>query len=236
MIGFTHVVLHLALCRAVARLPAAADLKVYLRLVDRDNRTMLKQSFVAPRGTDPETIVEFDAPRGVYLMQVGVPAQNCAASDYVLFLSDATRSMNETLADGPPVRTQPMLVAGTAPQSFLYVQPQFVLLAKDTAVCNKPIGELLPMRSVLENDQNSFYMWLYFDPSLLQNGPVQLALSLRMPTGTYHYVRIPTQFPVPWFGWPASIQMNVTQEMVDGLATYPTGVLLCPKIWETSVG
>jgi hypothetical protein len=41
---------------------------------------------------------------------------------------------------------------------------------------------------------------------------------------------------VRWEGWPSSIQFNVTEDMVDGLAGEATDTLLCPKLWETSAG
>ncbi len=64
----------------------------------------------------------------------------------------------------------------------------------------------------------------------------QLALRLRTPTHQYHYVRLPVPFPVPWGGWPTSITIDVTEDMVDSLASDPVDTLLCPKMWRTSAG
>ena len=46
---------------------------------------------------------------------------------------------------------------------------------------------------------------------------------------------MPVKLP-PYTGWPATIQFNITEDMIDELATEKTGVLLCPKIWGTSAG
>jgi hypothetical protein len=86
----------------------------------------------------------------------------------------------------------------------------------------------------VENDQDSYYASLYSDAS--GSSPQQLTLRLRTPTHQYHYVRIPMAFPVPWSGWPESILLNVTEDMVDGLAGDQTDTLLCPKFWKTSAG
>lgn len=128
-----------------------------------------------------------------------------------------------------------MLLSGAAPQSFLYVQPTFVLFDKNAAVCNKPIPPALPTQIVVENDQDAYYAWLYHDASA-GYAPQLLAMRLRTPTHQYHYVRVPIPFPTPWMGWPTSIQFDVTQEMVDSLAGEPVDTLLCPKLWQTHAG
>jgi hypothetical protein len=40
---------------------------------------------------------------------------------------------------------------------------------------------------------------------------------------------------VPFSGWPNVYMMNVSEDMVDGLATEKVDTLLCPKVWTTSV-
>jgi len=128
-----------------------------------------------------------------------------------------------------------VLLSGTAPQSFLYVQPTFVLFDKSQAVCNKPVPPALASQLDVENDQDAYYASLYGDPSATP-GSQQLALRLRTPTHLYHYVRIPMPFPVPWTGWPQVITLDVSEDMVDALAGDPTDTLLCPKFWKTSAG
>jgi len=58
---------------------------------------------------------------------------------------------------------------------------------------------------------------------------------LRTPTHRYHYIRMPIPYPLPPSRWPSNVHFDVTEDMIDSLATQPTGVLLCPKIWETKV-
>jgi len=115
------------------------------------------------------------------------------------------------------------------------VQPTFVLFDKRAVACGKPIAQPLNSHIVVENDQDAYYAWFYND---VENAgvPQQLALRLRTPTHQFHYVRIPVAFPIPWGGWPSSIQFNVTQEMVDSLAGEPVDTLLCPRLWRTSAG
>ena len=127
------------------------------------------------------------------------------------------------------------MVSGSAPQSFLYVAPTFVVFDKSQTACNKPLPAAIPTEVSVENDQDAFYASLLPDPSAAPNSQ-QLALRLRTPTHQYHYVRLPVPFPVPWGGWPTSITIDVTEDMVDSLASDPVDTLLCPKMWRTSAG
>ena len=126
----------------------------------------------------------------------------------------------------------PMLFGGSAPPSFLYVHPAFVLLDKSVA-CNQPVGDLPPVHSDVENDQDGFYQWMYADAPY--DKPAAIALALRTPTHQTHYVRVPVEFPPPPSSWPEVLQFNVTQDEIDALATKPTGVLLCERLFETTV-
>lgn len=236
MLPLAHVVLHLAFCSAIARQPEATQIAVRVRLTDRVGRVQLDKAFRFERGDEAEGIVEFDSVFGIWRLDVSAPKYGCAATDYLFFIAGHDRSIGETLAPAPSTpRRAPMLLSGEAPQSFLYVQPTFVLFDKSLAVCNKPIPAQLPEQITVENDQDAYYAWLYHDPST-GLAPQQLALRLRTPTHQYHYVRVPVPFPLPWIGWPQSIQFNVTEEMVNSLAGNPIDTLLCPKLWKTSAG
>ena len=140
------------------------------------------------------------------------------------------------MSDAPlPAPPTPALLSGEAPQSFLYVQPTFVLFDKSQVTCNKPLPAPLPTQINVENDQDGYYTWLYADATAAA-GSQQLTLRLRTPTHQYHYVRLPIPFPIPWTGWPQSIQFNVMEDMVDSLAGEAVNTLLCPKLWRTSAG
>jgi hypothetical protein len=202
---------------------------------DRIGRPQLDRVYRVRRGEDPTTIVEFDSSFGVYRLDIDAPRFGCSATDYLFFIDAHDRNISETLSRQPESPPEPVLLSGTAPQSFLYVQPSFVLFDKRATGCNKPIPDPLTSHIVVENDQDAYYAWFYSEPSIA-DVPQQLALRLKTTTHQYHYVRIPIPFPIPWRGWPVSIQLNVTQEMVDELAGDPVSTLLCPKMWRTSAG
>jgi hypothetical protein len=235
MLGLSHVVLHLGLCAAIARTAPNTTIALRVRLVDRIGRPQIDRVFRVQRGDDPATVLEFDSSFGIYRLDVSAPKYGCSLQDYLFFIDGHDRSISETLNDRPGALLQPVLLSGTAPQSFLYVQPTFVLFDKRAITCNKPIADPLSSHIVVENDQDAYYAWFYSEPANAAV-PQQLALRLRTPTHQYHYVRIPIPFPIPWSGWPSSIQFNVTQEMVDVLAGEPVNTLLCPKLWRTSAG
>jgi hypothetical protein len=236
VLPLSHVILHVGFCSAIARLRPQTTVAVRVHLADSSGRTRFDRTFRVERGDDPEAIVEFDSSFGVYRIDVSAPAYRCSTSDFLIFIPDHTRSITETLSDAPVRSAVPVLLSGTAPQSFLYVTPTFVVFDKSAAVCNKPVPTAIPTHIAVENDQDAYYAWLYNDDPARAPNSETLALRLRTPTHLYHYVRIPMPFPIPTMGWPTSIQLNVTEEMVDGLATEPTNTLLCPKMWRTSVG
>jgi hypothetical protein len=235
MLALAHIVLHAGFCGAIARAPAGTSIALRVHLTDRIGREQVDKVFHFERGDDQEAIVEFDNPFGLYRLDLTAPKYRCSATDYVYFISGLDRNITEKLSDSPaPAPPMPLLLSGTAPQSFLYVQPTFVLFDKGAVTCGKPIPQPLPTHIVVENDQDSYYAWLYSDAS--GNSPQQLTLRLRTPTHQYHYVRIPMPFPVPWGGWPESILLNVTEDMIDALAGDQVDTLLCPKFWRTSAG
>lgn len=236
MLPLAHVILHVAFCNAIARAAPGTPVELRVHVADRTGRVQVDRVFRVQRGDEDEAIVEFDSAFGIYSLVVDAPKYRCAVSDYLFFIAGHDRSIAEKLSD-PPVPSPPrtVLLSGTAPQSFLYVQPTFVLFDKSQAVCNKPVPTPLSTQITVENDQDAYYAWLDSDPSATP-GSQQLALRLRTPTHQYHYVRIPIPFPIPWTGWPQSIQFNVTEDMVDGLAGNPVNTLLCPKLWQTSAG
>lgn len=234
MDGFAHVFLHVALCKAMVRAAPATTFAMHVRMAFRTGDTQFNKSFSVSRGDGSDAVVEFDVPRGVYRVLVEAPKYGCTASDFLEVLPDANRNVNETLVDGPPAPPQPvMLLDGTAPTSFLYVRPTFVLLDKNVA-CNQPIGPLVTSPVRVEYDQGSYYVWLYSDPQMERQGQYTVALRLRTPASTAHYVRLPFAFPTPWAGFPGHIQMNVSEDMIAGLATEKVDTLLCPKLWQSS--
>ncbi len=229
-----HIFLHVGLCTAVARAAPDATIAMHLRMSYRVGGDEIDKVVTFARGYDPQTVVEFDIPRSMYRLQLDVPKYKCSTSDFIDVLADHNRTIAETLVDEPPAPPAPVVVMdGAAPTSFLYLKPTFVLFEKGLA-CNQPITTPLPSHINVEYDQGAYYVWLYTDPAPAET-PVVVALRLRTPTGSAHYVHVPIPFPTPWGGWPNTIRFDVTEDMVDGLATEKTDTLLCPKLWETSV-
>jgi len=236
MLALSHVILHIGFCSSIARAPADATVALHVHLADRTGRVEVDKVYRVERGDQGEAIVEFDSPFGIHRLDMDAPKYRCSATDYLFFIAGRDRSITEKLNDPPaPPPPKPVLLSGEAPQSFLYVQPTFVLFDKNQVACNKPLPAPLPTQINVENDQDGYYTWLYADASAAPSSQ-QLTLRLRTPTHQYHFVRVPIPFPIPWGGWPESIQFNVTQDMVDELAEQPTDTLLCPKLWQTSAG
>ena len=236
MLGMDHVVLHLGLCNAVLKRPPETQVTVQVALYDRTKAKRLDKRFRVLRNYEPTGIVALDVPQGEYLMTIAVPQYGCAVNDFVDFLPNRDRTISEQLADGPPPVVEPVLAEGDAPAAFLYLQPTFVAFDKASADCNKPVPDPIPVHTVVEYDQDSFYVWMYPDPSLYQRGPMTIAMEMQTATGEEHYLRLKIPFPLPWGGWPENWRMSITEDDADGIATQPTGILLCPKIYMTSVG
>ena len=235
MVGLQHVILHVGLCSAVAKLSAETTVPLRVQMADRAGGLSVDRTFRFERGEGTETIVEFDVARGVYRLQLDVPKYRCADSDFLDILPDSARTVTETLSDGAPAPSPPvMLLGGTAPISFLYVKPTFVLFDK-SVTCNQPVQTPVTSHINVEYDQGAYHAWLYSDATPAASAPLVMALRLRTPTNLAHYVRLPIEFPLPWGGWPSTVTFNVTEDMIAGLATEKVDTLLCPKIWETRI-
>jgi hypothetical protein len=238
MIGFAHVILHVGLCTAMARATPETTMPIHVRLVDRHGKQAFDQTFHVERGDDPTAIVEFDSPWGQYAMEVDSPKYGCGVEDRVMIISEHDRAITENL--GPPT-AEPllpaMLLLGTAPQSLLYIKPTFVLFDKATTDCNKPITQPLAAHMEVENDQDGYYVSFYPDQPLPAGVTPVLALRLKSTTGLRHYVRVPVPLDYSQrVGWPGVTQFNISEDMVEVLATEPADTLLCPKLWKTSAG
>jgi hypothetical protein len=234
VVALSHVILHLGLCSSVAKLKPETTIAIHVHATDKRDQVIVDRNFRVERGDDEQRVV--DIPWGIYRLEASVPKFNCNAADYFSFINEHDRSISETLADGPAPPTTPMLLDGTAPQSFLYVKPTFFLFDQSAVACNKPLPDPLPSHIVVENDSDAYYAWLYNDVALPAGAIPLLALRLKTPTHQYHYVRLPIPVQLRWGGWPSSIEFTVTEDMVDELASEPVDTLLCPKLWSTSAG
>ena len=130
MLALSHVVLHIGFCNAIAQASPTTTVALHVRLTDRRGTPQVDRVFRVTRGDEGEGIVEFDSAFGIYSLVVDAPKYRCAASDYLYFIAGHDRSITEKLADGGAPPARPILVSGSAPQSFLYVAPTFVVFDK----------------------------------------------------------------------------------------------------------
>lgn len=232
-----HVALHLSLCSAITKKAAETPVAIHVRLLDQQNHTNFEKTFTVTRGYEDTRVVEFDTERGTYHLFVDVPKFHCSANDYPTFMVDVNRnSMSETLVPGVAPDLHPMLLSGSIPQSFVGEEPQFVFFDKATTGCNKPVGDVLPGNVKIDYDQEAYYASIFPDPAIEAKDSVYMALRLRTPQKEYHYIRIPMPYPVPWYGWPSIIRMNLAEEELTQLSHDPIDTLLCPKFLKTSIG
>jgi hypothetical protein len=166
MLSLAHVILQVGFCGAIARVSSNTTVALRVRVTDRLGRSQLDRVYRFERGDDSKAVLEFDNAFGIYRLDLDAPKYRCSATDYLFFIAGHDRSISEKLSDAPaPAPPMPLLLSGEAPQSFLYVQPTFVLFDKGQVSCNKPVPEVLPTQIVVENDQDGYYTWLYADPS-----------------------------------------------------------------------
>lgn len=232
MIPLSHVILHLGLCAPIERLPDTASFTARVRLINRVGQVPFQRTFRVERGDENVAIVEFDAPWGIYHLTIDVPKYACSADDYIAFRPNDSRSIPETLAVGPSGAQVPILLDGAAPPSFFYAKPTFVVFNAATTTCNKPIGAPLPLDLAVQEESDAYYASLFPQPPTPPNVTPLLALRLQTPTHQYHYIHLP--ITLAWSRWPSSVELDVTQAMIEGIAEMPTGTLLCPHLWETS--
>ena len=231
----SHIFLHIVFCGAIARAPSGATIPMHVSMTYHNGVAALDKVYnVTHDGND--AVIEFDVPAGVYRLIVDAPKYACSRIDYLHVLDGLNRNVTETLADPPPPpQANVSLFDGAAPASFSYLKPTFVFF-ESGLTCNQPITSPVAVRSNVEYDPGSYHLWLYSDPALLAKGPLVAALRIPTTTGTAHYLRVKLPFPTPWYGWPGSYQLDIKEDIIDIYATAKVDVLLCPKIFETSVG
>jgi hypothetical protein len=235
MVGLSHVILHVGLCSSAGRATPDTTIAMHVRAINRIGKSQMDKAFRFERGGETPPVVSFDLPPGTYRLDMALPKYDCSASDFVQLLRDHDRSISENLNQGVQPPPTPMLLEGTAPTSFLYAKPTFVLFDKNTT-CDKPVGDPIQARIDVENDQDAYYASLYPDASMAARGPLVVALQLGTATGEDHYIRVPMQFPAPWNGWPENVRFNVTEDELDELAGKPVDTLLCPHLLKTTSG
>jgi hypothetical protein len=235
MNGLAHIFLHVGLCSAVQRVPADTPIAMRVQMAYPHGDPPYDKTLNLTRGEGDELVVEFDVPRAEYHLSIYVPKYHCASSSFLTVLSDQNRKVAATLSETPPPGPPPILLLdGTAPTSFLYLKPTYVLFDSGLT-CGQPIPAPLVSHFDVDYDEGAYYLTMFADPALQTSTPV-FSMRLRTPTGLAHYVRLPIKLPPAAYGWPSNVQFNITEDMIDELATEKTDVLLCPKVWGTSAG
>src|SRR5438552_3607001 len=94
VVGLEHLILHVGLCSAVARLAAQTTVAMRVDLTDRLNRVVYERTVRFHRGTGNDTRVEFDSAWGTYKISLSVPEYGCNGVDFVDILQDHDRNVN----------------------------------------------------------------------------------------------------------------------------------------------
>jgi hypothetical protein len=233
MLALSHVILHLGLCSAVAKLPPETQVAIHIHATDRADQVIVDRTFRMERGDDDERVVEFDITQGTFRVEAAIPKSGCSTVAYFSFLQEIGRNVSMSLVPQSAPLQPVLLLDGAAPQSFLYVKPTLVLFDKATVACGKPITDPLPSHIDIDNASDAYYASIYADTPLPPGVVPLLAIRLKTPTHQYHYVRVPVPVPTRWLGWPGRITFAVDENMVDELASEPTDTLLCPKLTTT---
>ena len=234
--SLSHVILHLGLCSSVAKLKPETTIAIHVHATDKRDQVIVDRNFRVERGDDEDRVVEFDIPWGIYRLEASVPKYNCNAADYFSFLNEHDRSITETLADGPAPPTMPMLLDGTAPQSFLYVKPTFVLFDKNAVACDKPVPDPLPSTHRRRERFRRVLRMALQRRAAAPGHRSDAGASTEDADASVPLRRLPVPVQLQWGGWPRSVEFTVTEDMVDELASDPVDTLLCPKLWSTSAG
>lgn len=233
--ALSHIVMHLALCKAAARLGPQAELPVRVVVTDKIKRDVIDQTARVLRYEGNTSSIEFDMPWGIYRAAVRMRAgrATCSGVQYFSVLADHNRSLTVQLQDGRVSSPVPVLISGTAPFAFSYVDPTVVVFGTGTK-CNGPVGTPLNANIAQVNDSDAYYASVYPSAVLAQDAPLMPAVRLTDSQGGYHYLRVPGNFLTMSYVWPSAGQIDVTQNAIDYVAGKPEDTLLCPREYETT--
>ncbi|HLI97818.1 MAG TPA: hypothetical protein VKT72_17245 [Candidatus Baltobacteraceae bacterium] len=232
--ALSHIVMHLALCNAAARLGPQTQLPVRVVVTDKINRDVVDEKTTIPRDENDDGVAEFDIPWGIYRATVTMRAgrATCSSHQYVAVMADHNRSITVHLQDTPTPVPAPVILEGTAPVEYAYTQPTIVFFGKDTK-CNGAVGNTLNVTEDQETDEDAYYSTVYPTLSLLQQVPT-LAVRLTDTRGGYHYVHLPSNFLTFSGRWADLGEFDITDDLIQYLADKPEDTLLCIHGYETT--
>ena len=233
MTAAMHIVLHLMLCAATVH-GAAPVRAVHVELDTRIGGSVVDRDFPVSGDNPFDTIVDLDAPRGEFLLEVDEAKSTCGATQFVFLIPEANRSISMKLTPrgAQASMRSPMLFDGTTPLGFDYAEPTVVLVDGKVA-CNQPVGDLPVIESQTEIDSDSYYASIfgYTSKSAL---PPKVALRLTDNAGGYHYIRMNIPIALGQT-WPNTATFNVTQDVIDQVVDKPEDTFLCPKLYKTTI-
>jgi hypothetical protein len=232
--ALSHIVMHLTLCNAAARLGAQAQLPVRVVVTDRIDRVAADQRVTIPRSEGNDGVVEFDVPWGVYRSVVTMRAgrTTCGATQYFAVIPDHNRSLTIGLQDTAAPTPAPVIIEGSSPVEYEYTQPTVVFF-DNNAKCNTPVGTPIDVTEDVESDDDAYYSSVYPTEALFRQAPTP-AMRLKDTRGGYHYVRLPKNFLSFARRWADLAQFNITDDLIQYLADKPEDTLLCIKAYETT--
>jgi hypothetical protein len=234
--ALSHIVLHMTLCNAALRKGPNFDLPVHVVVRDPINRKIVDQTFTIERDAEGETsAAEFDVPWGLYgiFASAKVGRTDCTGVEYFEVLQDHNRTLTISMQDGtahPPV---PVLIMGTSPLSYSYMQPTVVVLPPG-GKCNGPVGTPLNADVDQQSDSDGYYASIYPTEVLAQNPGFGLAIQFKDSSGGNKYVRIPGTLGF-YSAHPSALQFNIDDGIIEYLTDKAEDTLLCPRLYKTEV-
>lgn len=233
--ALSHIVMHVVLCSASARLKTQTNVPVHVTVLDKVNHHLVDQTVRVARTGAADSSTEFDIPWGLYLAQASmhVGGTTCSQSQFFSVLPNHDRELTVNLQNGNVGTLVPTIIYGDIPTEFSYVEPQVVLFGKDTK-CDEPLGTPLDVKIDQQNDGQAYYASVYPTPALLQNMPVTPAIKLKDSSGGYHYVRMPKNFVSISHRMPGLNELDIKDDLVQFIAGKPEDTLLCMRGYETT--
>jgi hypothetical protein len=233
--ALSHIVMHLTLCTAAARLKNQSSLPVHVTVVDKIDRRLVDETVRVATSGAADSTAEFDIAWGMYLAHASMRAGNaqCEGSQFFSVIADHNRQLTMKLQNTVTPMPVPVIIQGDVPAEYSYTQPEIVVFGKG-AKCDAPIGTPLDAAIDQEDDDQAFYATLYPTGPIVQNAPVTPALKLKDSVGGYHYIKIPNNFVEFGGRRPGQAQFDVTDDLIQFVAGKPEDTLLCFRIYETT--
>jgi hypothetical protein len=229
----SHIVLHVALCNSALRRRPGTELPVHVTVTNRVHNDVIDDTYRVVRENGNVVPISFVMPWGEYRVSLRMKSRGitCSAMQYFAVAPGQSRAIDMSIEEHPKQLPTPLLVYGSAPFAFSYVQPTVLVFEKNTQ-CNAPVGNPLDMDIVTQNDADGYYASVYPRPELVRR-EVVVAVRLTDSRGDYHYIRVPSKMMYFSSEWPSVANVDVNDAMIDFVAGKPEDTLLCPRFYST---